>query len=51
MLDIFLIYLKDVLREKQNHIEQLLLERDLDRQDSETQSMESLKSIQQVSKL
>lgn len=45
----FLIYVKDVLREKQNHIEQLLLERDLDRQDSESQSIDSQRSINQVS--
>ncbi|XP_055680967.1 restin homolog isoform X14 [Lutzomyia longipalpis] len=37
--------LQDVLREKQNHIEQLLAEKDLDRQDAEIQSMMYQKDI------
>ncbi|XP_055680972.1 restin homolog isoform X18 [Lutzomyia longipalpis] len=36
---------QDVLREKQNHIEQLLAEKDLDRQDAEIQSMMYQKDI------
>lgn len=41
-------YFKEVLREKQNHIEHLLIERDLDRQDSENNSMMYQKTINQV---
>lgn len=39
---------KEVLREKQNHIEHLLIERDLDRQDSENNAMMYQKTITQV---
>lgn len=39
---------KEVLREKQNHIEHLLIERDLDRQDSENNAMMYQKTINQV---
>ncbi|XP_055713416.1 restin homolog isoform X4 [Phlebotomus papatasi] len=40
--------LQDVLREKQNHIEQLLAEKDLDRQDAEIQSMMYQKDINEL---
>uniref|UniRef100_A0A1B0EXI4 Mediator complex subunit Med12 LCEWAV-domain domain-containing protein n=1 Tax=Phlebotomus papatasi TaxID=29031 RepID=A0A1B0EXI4_PHLPP len=40
----------DVLREKQNHIEQLLAEKDLDRQDAEIQSMMYQKDINEKEK-
>lgn len=40
--------MQDVLREKQNHIEQLLAEKDLDRQDAEIQSMMYQKDINEV---
>lgn len=46
-LIIFLLF-KDVLREKQNHIEQLLIERDLDRHDAENQVLMYQKDISQV---
>lgn len=46
-LIIFILF-KDVLREKQNHIEQLLIERDLDRHDSENQVLMYQKDISQV---
>jgi hypothetical protein len=39
--------LQEVLREKQNHIEHLLIERDLDRQDSENNAMMYQKTINQ----
>lgn len=39
--------LQEVLREKQNHIEHLLIERDLDRQDAENNSMMYQKTINQ----
>ncbi|KAJ6646887.1 Restin like [Pseudolycoriella hygida] len=39
--------LQEVLREKQNHIEHLLIERDLDRQDSENNTMMYQKTINQ----
>ncbi|XP_055713433.1 restin homolog isoform X15 [Phlebotomus papatasi] len=41
---------QDVLREKQNHIEQLLAEKDLDRQDAEIQSMMYQKDINEKEK-
>uniref|UniRef100_A0A1L8E5I6 Putative cytoskeleton-associated protein n=1 Tax=Nyssomyia neivai TaxID=330878 RepID=A0A1L8E5I6_9DIPT len=42
--------LQDVLREKQNHIEQLLTEKDLDRQDAEVQSLMYQKDINEKEK-
>lgn len=39
---------QDILREKQNHIEQLLLERELEKQDSESQIISYQKDINQV---
>lgn len=47
VLILYLIF-KEVLREKQNHIEHLLIERDLDRQDSENNAMMFQKTINQV---
>ncbi|XP_059609568.1 restin homolog isoform X3 [Phlebotomus argentipes] len=40
--------LQDVLREKQNHIEQLLAEKDLDRQDADLQSVMYQKDINEL---
>ncbi|XP_037047111.1 restin homolog isoform X5 [Bradysia coprophila] len=40
--------LQEVLREKQNHIEHLLIERDLDRQDAENNAMMYQKTINQL---
>ncbi|XP_058059639.1 restin homolog isoform X2 [Anopheles bellator] len=40
--------LQDVLREKQNHIEQLMQEREIDREESANQSIMYQKNIQQV---
>uniref|UniRef100_A0A0K8TT97 Putative cytoskeleton-associated protein n=1 Tax=Tabanus bromius TaxID=304241 RepID=A0A0K8TT97_TABBR len=37
--------LQDVIREKQNHIEQLMIERELDREDAQNQAMMYQKSI------
>lgn len=37
-----------MLREKQNHIEHLLIERDLDRQDADNNAMMYQKTINQV---
>lgn len=42
--------LKDILREKQNHIEQLLIERDIDKQDTENQALHFQKDIKKVGK-
>lgn len=39
---------QDVIREKQNHIEQLMIERDLDREDSQNQAMLFQKNISEV---
>lgn len=39
---------QDLLREKQNHIEQLILERDLTRQQTENDTMVFQKEIRQV---
>ncbi|XP_037903664.1 restin homolog isoform X2 [Hermetia illucens] len=40
--------LQDVIREKQNHIEQLMIERDLDREDSQNQAMLFQKNISEL---
>lgn len=43
------LHLQDLLREKQNHVEQLILERDLTRQQTENDTMMFQKNINQVS--
>ncbi|XP_058987003.1 restin homolog isoform X2 [Musca domestica] len=39
---------QDILREKQQHIEQLMIERDLDREDSQNQAFQYQKNINEV---
>ncbi|KAI9585258.1 hypothetical protein GQX74_001105 [Glossina fuscipes] len=39
---------QDLLREKQSHIEQLMIERDLDREDSQNQALQYQKNINEV---
>ncbi|XP_073825082.1 cytoplasmic linker protein 190 isoform X24 [Musca autumnalis] len=40
--------MQDILREKQQHIEQLMIERDLDREDSQNQALQYQKNINEV---
>lgn len=40
--------MQDLLREKQNHVEQLILERDLTRQQTENDTLVFQKTINQV---
>uniref|UniRef100_T1PHV6 CAP-Gly domain protein n=1 Tax=Musca domestica TaxID=7370 RepID=T1PHV6_MUSDO len=40
--------MQDILREKQQHIEQLMIERDLDREDSQNQAFQYQKNINEV---
>lgn len=43
-----LLFLQDILREKQNHIEQLMQERDLEKQDAGNQILTYQTNISQV---
>lgn len=40
--------MQDLLREKQNHIEQLMIERDLDREDAQNQALQFQKNISEL---